>query len=60
MSRFATPQPEENVSCNLIPMIDIMFLLLLFFMLGADMTVHSIPLVINPSTIVPSRHGTNW
>ncbi len=28
---------EEDVSCNLIPMIDIMFLLLLFFMLGADM-----------------------
>jgi biopolymer transport protein ExbD len=29
---------EENVSPNLIPMIDIMFLLLLFFMLSADMT----------------------
>ncbi len=28
---------EEEVSPNLIPMIDIMFLLLLFFMLGADM-----------------------
>ena len=28
---------EEDVSPNLIPMIDIMFLLLLFFMLGADM-----------------------
>ena len=29
---------EETVACNLIPMIDIMFLLLLFFMLSADMT----------------------
>jgi biopolymer transport protein ExbD len=30
-------QLQEDVSPNLIPMIDIMFLLLLFFMLGADM-----------------------
>src|SRR5262245_15758933 len=29
---------KEDVQCNLIPMVDIMFLLLLFFMLGADMT----------------------
>jgi len=29
---------KEDVSCNLIPMVDIMFLLLLFFMLGADMS----------------------
>jgi biopolymer transport protein ExbD len=29
---------QESVSCNLIPMVDIMFLLLLFFMLGADMS----------------------
>src|ERR1700741_604938 len=29
---------EESISPNLIPMIDIMFLLLLFFMLGADMS----------------------
>ncbi|HET6163218.1 MAG TPA: biopolymer transporter ExbD [Planctomycetota bacterium] len=36
--RFASPAAEESVACNLIPMIDIMFLLLLFFMLGADMT----------------------
>jgi len=38
MSRFQGPQVEETVACNLIPMIDIMFLLLLFFMLGADMS----------------------
>jgi len=36
--RFSSPAVEESVACNLIPMIDIMFLLLLFFMLGADMT----------------------
>lgn len=36
--RFKTPETEESVACNLIPMIDIMFLLLLFFMLGADMS----------------------
>ncbi|MBI3854055.1 MAG: biopolymer transporter ExbD [Planctomycetes bacterium] len=31
------PRATEHVNPNLIPMIDIMFLLLLFFMLGADM-----------------------
>jgi biopolymer transport protein ExbD len=36
---MATSKPSitEDVTPNLIPMIDIMFLLLLFFMLGADM-----------------------
>jgi len=29
---------KEDVQCNLIPMVDVMFLLLLFFMLGADMS----------------------
>jgi len=38
MSRFKAADAEENVACNLIPMIDIMFLLLLFFMLSADMS----------------------
>jgi biopolymer transport protein ExbD len=31
------PETEHEVAPNLIPMVDIMFLLLLFFMLGADM-----------------------
>lgn len=35
--KFKPPEVEENIGCNLIPMIDIMFLLLLFFMLSADM-----------------------
>lgn len=38
MSRRKPPALKEDISPNLIPMIDIMFLLLLFFMLGADMT----------------------
>ncbi len=32
------PTPEESVAVNVVPMVDIMFLLLLFFMLGADMS----------------------
>ncbi|MFO0985193.1 MAG: biopolymer transporter ExbD [Planctomycetota bacterium] len=38
MAAFKSPEIQEEVVANLIPMIDIMFLLLLFFMLGADMT----------------------
>jgi biopolymer transport protein ExbD len=40
---------EESISPNLIPMIDIMFLLLLFFMLSADMTQREFEDVILPS-----------
>ncbi len=39
---------EENVAPNLIPMIDIMFLLLLFFMIGADMGQRDIEDVVLP------------
>ncbi len=38
MKRKYKPQVKEDVTCNLIPMVDIMFLLLLFFILGADMS----------------------
>jgi len=38
MARKRAPQVKEDVTCNLIPMVDIMFLLLLFFILGADMS----------------------
>ena len=38
MSRRERAKVEESLSPNVIPMIDIMFLLLLFFMLSADMT----------------------
>lgn len=37
-NRLKPPDVEDGLSCNLIPMIDIMFLLLLFFMLSADMS----------------------
>ena len=36
--RRKPPTIKEDVTCNLIPMVDIMFLLLLFFLLGADMS----------------------
>src|SRR5262245_56631965 len=38
MKRRSRPGLQEDVVCNLIPMVDIMFLLLLFFMLSADMS----------------------
>lgn len=37
MAKHKLPALKEDISPNLVPMIDIMFLLLLFFMLGADM-----------------------
>jgi biopolymer transport protein ExbD len=39
---------EESISPNLIPMIDIMFLLLLFFMLSADMSQRQLEEVVLP------------
>ena len=39
MAKHKMPPVKEDISPNLVPMIDIMFLLLLFFMLGADMAV---------------------
>jgi biopolymer transport protein ExbD len=38
MSKFSPPQPEESVSVNVVPLVDIMFLLLLFLMIGGDMS----------------------
>src|SRR5262245_1450691 len=38
MARKRGPAIKEDLNPNLIPMVDIMFLLLLFFMLGADMS----------------------
>jgi biopolymer transport protein ExbD len=40
---------EESISPNLIPMIDIMFLLLLFFMLSADMSQRQFEDVVLPA-----------
>jgi biopolymer transport protein ExbD len=44
-------QIQEEVSPNLIPMIDIMFLLLLFFMLGADMGQRELEEVMLPTAM---------
>lgn len=48
MTRFKPPDVEETIGCNLIPMIDIMFLLLLFFMLGADMAQRELDELVLP------------
>src|SRR5262245_65168899 len=42
---------EEELNPNLIPMIDIMFLLLLFFMLGADMGQRELEEVMLPKAM---------
>ncbi len=49
MARRLTPGVKEDVSANLIAMIDIMFLLLLFFMLGADMTQRELAELVLPN-----------
>src|SRR6185436_10628266 len=38
MSKAAPPAPEESVAVNVVPLVDIMFLLLLFLMIGGDMS----------------------
>jgi biopolymer transport protein ExbD len=38
MSKFAPPAVEESVAVNVVPLVDIMFLLLLFLMVGGDMS----------------------
>jgi len=51
MSGKAKPTIDENVSPNLVPMIDIMFLLLLFFMLSADMGQRELEEVALPKAV---------
>ena len=48
MSKKQRAVAEESISPNLIPMIDIMFLLLLFFMLSADMSQRQLEEVVLP------------
>jgi biopolymer transport protein ExbD len=38
MSKITPPAPEESVAVNVVPLVDIMFLLLLFLMIGGDMS----------------------
>jgi biopolymer transport protein ExbD len=48
MRKREAAKAEESISPNLIPMIDIMFLLLLFFMLSADMSQRQLEEVVLP------------
>jgi biopolymer transport protein ExbD len=48
MTRVKVPVVKEDVTANLIPMIDIMFLLLLFFMLSADMSQRELEELVLP------------
>ncbi|MBI2921228.1 MAG: biopolymer transporter ExbD [Planctomycetes bacterium] len=53
-SRTATSRPpdvEEATSLNLVPMVDIMFLMLLFFMLGSDMGQRELEDVVLPAAV---------
>ena len=45
---FKEIKVQEEVTANLVPMIDIMFLLLLFFMLNADMSQRGLEEVVTP------------
>src|SRR6185295_1646318 len=38
MSKRSPPAVEESVAVNVVPLVDIMFLLLLFLMIGGDMS----------------------
>ena len=60
MATRKTPAIEESLSPNLIPMIDIMFLLLLFFMLGADMSQRELAgeLILPEAAMVPEDPRT--
>src|SRR5262245_43006067 len=49
--RSGAREIDADVSPNLIPMIDIMFLLLLFFMLGADMGHRELEEVVLPPAL---------
>src|SRR5262245_33417863 len=55
MGRLKMIEAEESVACNLIPMIDIMFLLLLFFMLSADMVTKELENVTLPKEMEQAK-----
>lgn len=60
MAKHKKSEVEESITPNLIPMIDIMFLLLLFFMLGADMSQRELAgeLILPEATQVPATDNT--
>jgi biopolymer transport protein ExbD len=59
MGKHKLPPLKEDISPNLVPMIDIMFLLLLFFMLGADMAQReSVDLVLPKASKIKEDNST--
>lgn len=59
MGKHKMPALKEDISPNLVPMIDIMFLLLLFFMLGADMAQReSVDLMLPKASKIKEDPGT--
>ena len=59
MKKREKAKAEESISPNLIPMIDIMFLLLLFFMLSADMSQRQLEEVVLPQATEVKQDDPN-
>jgi len=60
MGKHRLPPLKEDISPNLVPMIDIMFLLLLFFMLGADMAQReAVDLMLPKASKIKEDPGTD-
>jgi len=60
MGKHKLPPLKEDVSPNLVPMIDIMFLLLLFFMLGSDMAQReAVDLILPKVSQIKEDQSTN-
>ena len=56
MKKKYKPTLQESVQPNLIPMVDIMFLLLLFFILGADMSQREQADLVLPTADMVTEH----
>ncbi len=60
MGKHRLPALKEDISPNLVPMIDIMFLLLLFFMLGSDMAAReAVDLMLPKASKIKEDPGTD-
>lgn len=56
-ARGKGPAPQREIALQVVPLIDIMFLLLLFFMLGADMSQRESAELRLPLANVPLENG---
>ncbi len=56
-NRIQPVSVEEATAINLVPMVDIMFLMLLFFMLGADMGQRELEAVELPTAVTVAKDG---